>query len=98
MEWKLPSEKARKARNAIFEMFHAEKAPLQALQSLVGRLNDVALMCPFLTAFRGNISVLQRKKREEPTYPLDLFFSIKKQNGFQVLYFLFKIKEVKGIP
>ncbi len=65
MEWKLPSEKAEKARTAIFEIFHAEKAPLQALQSLVGRLNDVALMCPFLTAFRRNISVLLTNAEEE---------------------------------
>ncbi len=66
MEWKLPSEKAEKARNAIFEIFQVEKAPLKALQSLVGRLNDVALMCPFLTALRRNISVLLTNAEERP--------------------------------
>jgi hypothetical protein len=64
MEWKLPSEKADKARSAIFNIFHAEKATLHAVQSLVGRLNDIALMCPFLTAFRRNISVLLSNAEE----------------------------------
>jgi hypothetical protein len=64
MEWKLPSEKAEKARSAIFDIFHAEKATLHAVQSLVGRLNDIALMCPFLTAFRRNISVLLSNAEE----------------------------------
>jgi hypothetical protein len=56
MEWRLPSEKAVKARSAIYKIYHAKKASLQAIQSLVGRLNDIALMCPFLTAYRRNIS------------------------------------------
>ncbi len=58
MEWKLPSEKADKARRAIYDIFHTEKASLHAVQSLVGRLNDIGLMCPFLTSFRRNISTL----------------------------------------
>jgi hypothetical protein len=64
MEWRLPSEKAKKARSAIYDIFHAERAPLQAIQSLVGRLNDIALMCPFLTAYRRNVSVLLSNAEE----------------------------------
>ncbi len=64
MEWSLPSEKAEKAKKAIFEIFHAETASLHSVQSLVGRLNDIALMCPFLTAFRRNISELLAKVDE----------------------------------
>jgi hypothetical protein len=67
MKWSLPYEKAEKARRAIFETFHAETASLHSLQSLVGRLNDVALMCPFLTAFRKNISELLAKGEESPS-------------------------------
>jgi hypothetical protein len=58
MEWSLPSEKAEKARRAIFEVYNSETISLHTLQSLVGRLNDIALMCPFLSAFRRNISAL----------------------------------------
>jgi len=58
MEWRLPSEMAVKARSAIYEIYNSEKASLQAVQSLVGRLNDIALMCPFLTAYRRNISAM----------------------------------------
>jgi hypothetical protein len=64
IKWKLPSEKGEKARSAIFDIFHAEKATLHAVQSLEGRLNDIALMCPFLTAFRRNISVLLSNAEE----------------------------------
>jgi hypothetical protein len=58
MEWSLPTEKAEKARRAIFEVYNSETISLHTLQSLVGRLNDIALMCPFLSAFRRNISAL----------------------------------------
>ncbi len=58
MEWSLPSEKAEKARRAIFKVYNSETVSLHTLQSLVGRLNDIALMCPFLSAFRRNISAL----------------------------------------
>jgi hypothetical protein len=64
MEWRLPTKKAVKARSAIYDIYHAEKAPLQAIQSLVGRLNDIALMCPFLTAYRRNNSVLLSNAEE----------------------------------
>jgi hypothetical protein len=64
MEWKLPCEKDDKARRAIYDIFHAEKASLHAVQSLVGRLNDIGLMCPFLTSFRRNISTLLSNAEE----------------------------------
>jgi hypothetical protein len=38
---------------------------LHTLQSLVGRLNDIALMCPFLSAFRRNISALLANTEED---------------------------------
>jgi hypothetical protein len=37
---------------------------LHDIQSIVGRLNDIALMCPFLTAYRRNISMLLSNAEE----------------------------------
>ncbi len=39
-------------------MYNSETISLHTLQSLVGRLNNIAQMCPFLAAFRRNISAL----------------------------------------
>ncbi len=39
-------------------MYNSETISLHTLQSQVGRLNDIAFMCPFLSAFRRNISAL----------------------------------------
>jgi hypothetical protein len=64
MEWRLPCEKADKAKRAIYDIFQAEKASLHDVQSLVGRLNDIGLMCPFLTSFRRNISSLLSNAEE----------------------------------
>lgn len=49
--WKLPHEKAEKAADAISEAMK-EEMDLLKMQKLMGRLNDICLMCPFLSGFK----------------------------------------------
>ena len=53
--WTLPDEKREKAMNMIVQCYYSENVKLIDIQKLVGRLNDVALMCPFLNGFKRPI-------------------------------------------
>lgn len=64
MEWTLPTEKAEKALRGICEVYYADVASLLTLQCLVGRLNDISLMCPFLSTFRRNLTVMLSSAEE----------------------------------
>ena len=52
LSWSLPAIKRSKALNAICHSLK-NKSDLLAMQKLVGRLNDISLMCPFLLGFKA---------------------------------------------
>jgi hypothetical protein len=52
MNWKLPDEKTEKTLEAISHAIESKTMVLQSMQSLMGRLNIVSLMCPFLNGFK----------------------------------------------
>jgi hypothetical protein len=52
LSWKLPKEKVEKTLTAIRNALSSEKIDLLSMQQLMGRLNDVSLMCPFLNGFK----------------------------------------------
>jgi folylpolyglutamate synthase/dihydropteroate synthase len=56
LSWKLPAEKALTTRELINEVVSKKNVSLNELQSLLGRLNFVCMMCPFLKAFRFNMN------------------------------------------
>jgi hypothetical protein len=56
LSWKLPTEKALITRELINEVVSKKNVSLNELQSLLGRLNFVCMMCPFLKAFRFNMN------------------------------------------
>jgi len=51
LSWSLPYEKREKAISAIHDALYCETNLLQ-MQKLIGRLNDISLMCPFLQGFK----------------------------------------------
>ena len=52
MKWKLPVEKANKTQGKIVDALKNEKVNLLQMQKLLGSLNDISLMCPFLQGFK----------------------------------------------
>jgi hypothetical protein len=50
--WKLPDEKIEKTLEAISHAYKSKTMDLQSMQSLMGRLNNVSIMCPFLNGFK----------------------------------------------
>jgi hypothetical protein len=56
LSWKLPDEKALATRIMINDLVSKDNVSLDELQSLLGRLNFVCMMCPFLKAFRYNMN------------------------------------------
>jgi hypothetical protein len=56
LSWKMPTEKALVTRELIKQAVSKKNVALSELQSLLGRLNFVCMMCPFLKAFRFNMN------------------------------------------
>jgi hypothetical protein len=52
LTWKLPKDKSEKALSAISDLLKSDHTDLLTMQRLMGRLNDVSLMCPFLNGFK----------------------------------------------
>ena len=55
LKWSLPSEKKDKCLRAISFCYNSDSINLVSMQKLVGRLNDISIMCPFLSAFKRSI-------------------------------------------
>jgi hypothetical protein len=56
LSWKLPFEKSQKIINLIHEVENKEKISLLDLQILMGNLNHVGQMLPFLSNFKFNLN------------------------------------------
>ena len=56
LTWKLPSEKVYKTLFAIDNALKEETISLKTMQKLMGRINDVCLMCPFLHCFKRSLN------------------------------------------
>jgi len=52
LTWKLPVEKKNKCLRKIKKAISSDKISLEEMQSLLGNLNNIVLMCPFLKAFK----------------------------------------------
>ncbi len=64
--WKLPEEKIMAARTLLHDVISRTNVGLEELQSLLGRLNFVCMMCPFLKAFRFNMNRELAQRIEDP--------------------------------
>jgi hypothetical protein len=56
LTWKLPAEKTEATRLLLRKTVTKRNVNLEDMQSLLGRLNFVCMMCPFLKAFRFNMN------------------------------------------
>ena len=56
LKWKLPEEKKDKTLRNIEKALRGEGLNLKGMQELMGRLNDVAMMCPFMKTFKGELN------------------------------------------
>lgn len=52
LRWSLPEEKAAKTKTRIAILYKNGTATLNQMQKLMGSINDVCLMCPFLKVFK----------------------------------------------
>jgi hypothetical protein len=56
LTWKLPEEKVELYLQKIAEVAGSSSVTLDDMQSLMGRLNFLCMMCPFLKSFRYNLN------------------------------------------
>jgi len=76
MKWKLPDEKKEKTLRNIEHALSDRGMSLKDMQVLMGRLNDVALMCPFLKTFKAELNGEMAKAHSKPEQN---FFWVHKQ-------------------
>jgi hypothetical protein len=55
LSWRLSEEKIQKYKNLIATLYNKKRVSLFDLQNLLGCLNHITQMCPFLLCFRFNI-------------------------------------------
>jgi hypothetical protein len=67
LEWKLPEEKRDKTLRNIVDALSDRGLSLKDIQVLMGRLNDVSMMCPFLKTFKGELNTALAKAHLDPT-------------------------------
>jgi hypothetical protein len=58
LSWRLPAEKTTKYVNLVSQMLLANSVSLSDMQTLMGCLNHVAQMCPFMNNFRYHLNKL----------------------------------------
>jgi hypothetical protein len=63
----LPEEKVLATRTILRDVVSRTDVGLDEMQSLLGRLNFVCMMCPFLKAFRYNMNRELARRIEDPS-------------------------------
>ena len=56
LSWQLPKEKKEKTLRKIYDAKNNELISVLQMQKLMGNLNNVSMMCPFLNGFRSNLN------------------------------------------
>ena len=56
LTWVLPEDKKERTLTSIHDALYSEKISVLQMQKLMGNLNNVSLMCKFLSAFRKNLN------------------------------------------
>ena len=59
--WQYPMNKKEKTLTALADFLESQEMDLKPMQKLLGRLNDICLMCPFLKTFKGPMNDLLSK-------------------------------------
>ena len=67
LKWKLPDEKIERTAMCISEILNNNEVNLLQMQKLMGRLNNVTLMCPFLKIFTKPLYSVLGHLQKNPT-------------------------------
>ncbi len=84
LTWSLPEEKRKKTKTKIEEVISAPNVNLTTMQQLMGSINDVCLMCPFLSTFKKPLNIILGNLQREPNCRMAL--SEQSKIDLQVFY------------
>ncbi|MFN9952125.1 MAG: hypothetical protein ACK55I_03430, partial [bacterium] len=76
--WSIPDDKKMETIDDIHHVFF-NKSNLLSLQSLMGKLNDIAVMCPFMKNFRHELNSEISLRMQEPEKMLHLSYKAKQE-------------------
>jgi hypothetical protein len=97
LTWSYPAEKTEKLLYAAGKFFSKGKVSLLQMQKLMGRINDVGLLCPFLKAFKGPLNEILGELQRNPG--LEMYPSEQCKKDLLVwVAFVQEIEKWKPIP
>jgi hypothetical protein len=64
VSWSLPTEKRNKCVNAIMACLQKDDISVNEFEKLMGRLNDISIMCPFLKCFKFPLFMCLKRAME----------------------------------
>ena len=67
LSWKLPDEKKEKSVRAIVSCISKSSISINEFQKLMGRLNDISIMCPFMKCFKFPLNLCLSSAMEKDT-------------------------------
>jgi len=73
LSWKISEEKQIKAQNCIFEALNEKPLILKKFQVLMGRLNDIGQMSPFMKGFKSNLNETLSKLHKSDNVNLTVY-------------------------
>jgi hypothetical protein len=84
LTWRLSEKKLTKAKNSVVSALNISKVSLRDWQRLVGRLNDISQLCPFLKNFKGPINEVLAGIPSDAPKDLSLEVSAQAKKDLQV--------------
>ena len=66
LTWALPEDKRQKCLNAVKKVLNGERSTLLDVQKMLGRINDVGQMCPFMKVFKFSLNKSLVTESEDP--------------------------------
>jgi hypothetical protein len=78
LSWSYPTSKRNKMLKLISDVYHSYSADKEELESLVGRMNDFSLMCPFMRTFKKNTINLLTEVLTFPHHEIRVNDNVKK--------------------
>jgi hypothetical protein len=70
--WRYPEDKKQRTIESIRSVISTSEIGLLAMQKLMGRLNDLALMCPFLKTFKAHLNAKLSRLQAFPASKVSL--------------------------
>ena len=98
LSWELPEDKRTKCLQKIHDALYGERVSLLQMQKLMGYLNFVGQLCPFIAGFKNPLNRVLAQLQEKPTQTCNLSQAAKKDLSVWAAFILDPEKQYPIAP